>query len=225
MDSELQALHEKLDYLIEQVEAQRRRQEIWDELLQDITPAVNDMFRLATDELDEISPHVELRDIVGLVKRLLRDVRLLNDMLDKLESLVELGEDLSQLAQPAFVQLVQKLDELERKGYFAFASEGMYTLDRVVSEFDRDDVHALGDNIVTILKTVRSMTQPEVMNMVNSAVTHLESPIVEDVSLWQLLRQLRDPEVRKGLARILYAVKGIAQPAAITTETVNSERW
>jgi uncharacterized protein YjgD (DUF1641 family) len=215
MNSELQALHEKLDYLIEQVEAQRRRQEIWDELLRDITPAVNDMFRLAIDELDEISPHVELRDILGLVKRLLRDVRLLNDMLDKLESLVELGEDLSQLSQPAFVQLVQKLDEMERKGYFAFVSEGMYTLDRVVSEFDREDVHALGDNIVTILKTVRSMTQPEVMSMVNSAVMHLEGPIVEDVSMWQLLRQLRDPEVRKGLARILHAVKGIAQPAPI----------
>ncbi|MFQ3566804.1 MAG: DUF1641 domain-containing protein [Aggregatilineales bacterium] len=218
MDSELQALHEKLDYLIEQVEAQRQRQEIWDELLRDIAPAVNDMFQLAIDELDEISPHVELRDILGLVKRLLRDARLLNDMLDKLESLVELGEDLGQLSQPAFVQLVQKLDEMERKGYFAFVSEGMYTLDRVVSEFDREDVHALGDNIVTILKTVRSMTQPEVMNMVNSAVTHLEGPIAEDVSLWHLLRQLRDPEVRKGLARILYAVKGIAQPVPMTTE-------
>jgi len=211
MNSELEALHSKLDYLTEQIDAQRRRQAVLDELLRDMMPAMNGMFQIAVAELDEISPQVELHDVMHLFKRLLRNVHLLNDLLDKLESLVELGEDLSRLSQPAFAQLVQKLDEIERKGYFAFASEGLYIVDRIVTEFDRDDVHALGDNIVTILKTVRSMTQPEVMSMVNRAVTQLEDPIDDNISMWQLMRALRDPEVRKGMARMLNMMKSFAR--------------
>lgn len=209
MDSDLQALHDKLDYLVEQVDAQRQRQQVMDELLSDMSPIVNGMFQIAVDELDEIGTHVELSDVLYLFKRLLRDVHLLNDLLGRLESLVELSEDLNHLTQPAFFHLIQTLDQLERQGYFAFAREGMYVVDRVVSEFDQDDVHALGDNIVTILKTVRSMTQPEVMDTVNDVVTHLQKPVDDEVSLWRLLREVRDPEVRRGMARLLQMIKSV----------------
>ena len=210
MSDDMQALHTKLDYLTEQIDEQRRRQQVMDELIHDMTPVANGMFKIAIDELDEIGNEVELTDVMYLLKRVLRDVRLLNGMLENLESLVELGGDLSKLSQPAFVQLVNRLDELERKGYFTFAAEGALILDRIVAEFDEKDVRALGDNVVTILKTVRNMTQPEVMALANNAVARLETPIDEDISTWQLLREMRDPEVRKGMARLLHMVKGFA---------------
>lgn len=211
MNGELQSLHEKLDHLVTQVDALRQRQVALDELLHDMTPAVNGVFQMAVDELDEISPHVQLSDVLALFKRLLRDVHLLNRMLDRLEGVMELAEDLSHLSQPVFMQLTHRLDEMERKGYFAFASEGMYVVDRIVTEFDQEDVHALGDNIVTILRTVRRMTQPEVMGMVNQAMNQMEAPIDEDISLWQLVQKMRDPEVRRGLAHLMHMVKGFAQ--------------
>lgn len=210
MDRDLQTLHDKLDYLTAQFEVQRQRQQVMDDLLQDMTPAINGMFQMAVDELDEVGTAVELSDVMALFKRLLRDVRLLNGMLDKLESVVELGDDLNRLAQPTFIQLVQHLDEFERRGYFSLANEGLYIVDRIVTEFSEEDAHALGDNIVTILKTVRSMTQPEVMTMVNHAMDQLDEPLEENVSLRHLLSELRNPEVRKGLARLLHMVKGLA---------------
>ncbi len=220
MSDDLQALHTKLDYLTEQIEEQRRRQQVIDDLIHDMTPVANGMFQIAIDELDEIGNDVELTDVMYLLKRVLRDVRLLNGMLEQLESLVELANDLGRLSQPTFVQAVNKLDELERKGYFTFATQGASMLDRIVTEFDQADVQALGDNVVTILKTVRNMTQPEVMALVNNAVAGLETPVNEDISTWQLLREMRDPEVRKGMARLLHMVKGFAY----ADEALNMER-
>ena len=211
MDKDLKSLHDKLDYLTAQLDAQRQREQVLEELVQDLKPAMNGMFQVAVDELEALSPHVDFADVMLLLKRLLRDANLLAGMLAQLESLIELTEDIGHLSQPAFMQLTQKLEQMEHKGYFAFASEGAYVLDRIMTEFDRDDVHALGDNIVTILKTVRSMTQPEIMHMVNRAVTQLDEPINENVSLWQLMRELRDPEVLKGMARILHIVKSLSQ--------------
>jgi uncharacterized protein YjgD (DUF1641 family) len=87
-------------------------------------------------------------------------------------------------------------------------------LEKIVTEFDEEDVRALGDNIVTILTTVRNMTQPEVLSFANNAVTAIQ-PVepVENVSTLQLLRSLSDPQVRKGMARLLNIVKTLANDA------------
>lgn len=220
MNDDMRALHDKLDSLMAQMDQQQRRQQVIDDLVRDMTPAANGMFRIAVDELDEIGNDVELSDVMYLLKRVLRDTRLLNGMLAQLESVVELSGDLSRLTQPAFLQLVAQLDQMERKGYFSFAAESANIVDRIVTEFDEDDVRALGDNVVTILKTVRNMTQPEVMELANNAVAGLEAPIDEDISTWQLLREMRDPEVRKGMARLLHMVKGFAY----TNDSVSIDR-
>jgi len=67
-------------------------------------------------------------------------------------------------------------------------------------------VKALGDNVVLILQTVKEMTQPEVMTMMRrTAITAqgVDDSYAEPPSTIALLKQMRDPEVRRGLARTL----------------------
>ncbi|MDX1811215.1 MAG: YkgJ family cysteine cluster protein, partial [Gammaproteobacteria bacterium] len=47
---------------------------------------------------------------------------------------------------------------------------GIQMMDRIVTEFTEEDVQALSDNVVTILKTVRNMTQPDIMALANQSV-------------------------------------------------------
>ena len=54
MDKDLELLHQKLDYLTEQLEAQRQQQEGMNELMHDAVPVVNHMIKLSIDELAEI---------------------------------------------------------------------------------------------------------------------------------------------------------------------------
>jgi uncharacterized protein YjgD (DUF1641 family) len=92
----------------------------------------------------------------------------------------------------------------DQRGYVDFARSGLGIADRIVTEFSSQDVEALGDNIVLILETVKEMTQPEVMRMMRSTVHQVreESPS-EPPSLFTLARRLREPNVRRGLDRLL----------------------
>jgi len=209
---------EKLDYLTQQYEERLRRQDELNELKQDLVPIANHMIKLSIDELAEIGTDFQAEDLLFLIKRLLRDTHLLVGLLDRLESVVELADETSRIGQQVFNQAVYSLDRLEREGYFTFAQGGWRIIERIVNEFSEEDIDALGENIVTILTTVRNLTQPEIMNMTNNALNAIqdEPAPAGDVSMWALLRDLNDPKVRKGMARLMNMLKVIADQPDIS---------
>lgn len=219
MEEQLLELNQKIDTLTEQVaflaeeaRVQKVRRQELDELKNDLTPVMTQMYQLSVEQLDEIDGYVELEDMLRLVKRLMRNTRNLEQMLDQMESLMEIGQDISPLTQQAFLTVMHRLDEMERKGYFAFMQEGVTILDRVVEEYSEEDVRQLGDNIVLILNTIKEMTQPEIMTMLqNTAVAIRDDEYAHrDVSMFTILRQLNDPEVKRGLAKTLNVLKTVA---------------
>ena len=109
------------------------------------------------------------------------------------------------LGKQVFSTAVESLDKMERDGFFGFAREGWGILERIVTEFSEDDVRALGDNVVTILTTVRNMTQPEIMNIANNAIGAIQEvpPEIKTPSVLTLLRDLSNPKTRRGLARMI----------------------
>jgi uncharacterized protein YjgD (DUF1641 family) len=145
-------------------------------------------------------------------------------LLDRLEAAAELSDEVQRLGKQVFNQIVMTLDRMEREGYFTFARGGWRLLERVVTEFSEEDINALGDNIVTILKTVRNLTQPEIMNLTNQALEAIrqEPPTDANVSLWSLLKDLADPKVRKGMARLINLVRVLAdQPTPPQEMSIN----
>jgi uncharacterized protein YjgD (DUF1641 family) len=218
MDQSMVDLNQKIDelttqvaYLTEQTQIAERRRADRAELMSDLTPIANEAFRLSVEQLEEIQEYVELSDLLHLLKRVLRNGRNFEKMLNQLESLMDLVDTVGPLADEAFGKAVESLTELERKGYFTFAQGGMQIMDNVVTSFTEEDVNRFGDNVVLILNTVKDMTQPEIMNFVRNTLMVAESEIEKpvDISYTGLMRQMRDPEVRRGLAltmRVLHVV-------------------
>jgi uncharacterized protein YjgD (DUF1641 family) len=218
LDPALLELNQKIDKLATQVEflteealRQKRRQQEWDDLKNDLLPIGNDIFRLSVEQLEELQHHVQLEDLTRLFKRLLRNTRNLEQMLDQLESLMELWQDLSPLSKDAFLKSMNSLAEMERKGYFIFLQGGLDMLDRVVTSFTEEDVRQLGENIVLILQTVKEMTQPEIMAMLRRTAMVVKEEEAVDTSFMSIIRQLNDPAVRKGLAKTLQVLKSVAE--------------
>jgi negative regulator of replication initiation len=214
MDQSIVELNQKLDlltaqvqYLAEQAHLAERQRQDRAELMRDLTPVVNDVFRITTEQLEEVQEYVDLNDLLRLLKRLLRNGRNFEAMLDQLESFMDLLQTVGPLTDSAFSQAVEQLAIAERKGYFVFAKGGL----RIV------------DNIVLILQTIKSMTQPEIMNFVKNtvAVVEQETQAPVDISYGALLGQMRDPNVRRGLAltmRVLHTIgtqttEPVTQPA------------
>ncbi len=222
--TDIESIHKKLDYLTEYVEAQQKRQQEFDELKQDVIPIANHMIKLSIDELAEIGTEFQVEDLFYLLKRLLRNTGLLMRLVDMLEAGMDLTEELKPIGLQAFSDMVETLDRLEREGYFTFMREGWGIIERIVQEFNEDDVRALGDNIVAILTTVRSMTQPEILSLADQAISAIQPSAAEEenVSTLALLRELSDPKVRRGMSRMLNLLKALAdQP---TNQTPNDER-
>lgn len=132
------------------------------------------------------------------------------------EMIAELLGELAHVAGPAMQLVGERLAELEERGWFEFAGHGAGIMEKVVEAFDGDDLDALGDNVVTILETVRSMTQPEVMVLVGRATTDLRASVDDAApapSLPRLLGELRDPEVKRGFERLLVVLRSMGAGA------------
>ncbi len=206
-EQRLEEIERKLDLIVSQLAEMQSRQRVADELKQDLNLIGKDVFSSLVHELKDITPYVDGEDFVLLAKKLLRNIRKLNTVFDQLESLHMLIEDLSPVVKEFIMSLVQKLDELERKGYKDFLQEGVKIVDTVVTNFTPDDVRLLRENVTSILLTVRTLTQPQMLSTVDHALGFFEKMdihVEEKPSLFTILKELQDPEVRRG---ILFALK------------------
>jgi uncharacterized protein YjgD (DUF1641 family) len=123
----------------------------------------------------------------------------------------DLAADLNPIASQGMGSITKAMTEAERRGYLEFARSGAGVVDRIVTSFTEDDIEALGDNVVLILETVKEMTQPELMQMMRSTLHSVQETeeSVDPPNLLALLRQLREPEVRRGLARMISLLRGV----------------
>lgn len=216
-DKDIQAqiddINRKLDVILEEVDLQRRHRHEMEDLKDDLMRVGKDLFQKAVVELDGMHDQLRTVDVLHLGKKLLRNVDTITTVVEQLESLKDFLEDASPLARESFIALMNRLDEFDRKGYFRFMKELGKVVDNVVTSFTAEDVKNLGDNIVTILNTVKSVTQPHMLHAVNNALNvyqKLDMKVEDDVSLLALLREVNSPEARKGMAFTIRFLKSMA---------------
>ena len=209
------ALGSQVEYLRETAYDNRRRQREWDELREDLTPVIGDLYNVTVEQLEEIQAYVQLEDVLNLMKRLARNTRTFNQLLDQVESANDFIKDFAPLTNDMVEQAILLMADMEQKGYFGFVRQSQYVMDQIVTSFSEDDVRQLGDNVVLILNTVKALTQPEMMGLVNNLTQGFheieEHPEELPTSMFGLLREMRDPEVRRGLAVTMEVLKRISK--------------
>ncbi len=215
IEKQIQEINEKLDFLTSVMRNYERRQRELQELKEDLTRIGKDVFQVATEELDEVAHHFDSSDILYLLKKLLRNTRNIIGVMDQLESAADFFKDAAPLTKDMFDELLETLAEFEKKGYFEFLKEAIKIFDTIVTSFSPEDVRELRENIASILLTVKNMTQPEMLGMMNNAVSfyrYLNVPIEGDISYWSLLKELRKPEMKRGIAFVIQFMKNMANP-------------
>ena len=221
LDQRLDLLTEQVGAIAEELRRQRESREQWSELVSDLTPVTKGVMDVATRELEDLSEDVSLEDAVRFLKTTARELPRLQALMAQLDSMSQLVSEVMPLVGPGMGKLTDVLQQLDEKGYFMFAQGGMEIADKVVTSFDHDDVVALGDNVVLILNTVKEMTQPEVMGMLKRTfvtVQEVEEAHVEPPSMFALIREMRDPQTRRGLSRVVSMLRtvGAEQPESST---------
>lgn len=131
----------------------------------------------------------------------------------ELEPLRDLAAELGVLSGPVVESVTARVTDWDERGYLGFARSSARVVDRIMASFEEADVEALGDNVVLMLETLRDLTQPEVLRLLRQtagSVSHLEADVEgPPPSTLALVRQLRDPEVRRGLGRMLDVLRNV----------------
>ena len=170
-NKELQAqvaeLNQKVDLLLEYVNQQRLKSNQVDDLLEDLSIVGKDAYDSAVAELDKRMVEIDPDQVKCLGLRLLRNIGNISKFLETFESISDLIKDVSPIANEVIIDFTKKLHELDEKGYFEFFSEAGKIFDNIITHYSPEDVRNLADNIVIIMETVKSVTQPEMMQALN----------------------------------------------------------
>ncbi len=213
VQKQINAINHKLDIVLEEITIQKQKRQEVEDLVTDLSIIGKDMFRASVDELDHAGVELDSEALKSLFFRLLRNVGTLNDMLEMMESAADLAKDAAPIIHQMGLQGINQMHELEKKGYFEFLKELFKIVDNIVTHFSKEDVRLLAENIVTILETIKNLTQPEMLDAMNNAVSiynKIETRDIKEYSLWKAFKEMRSPEMRKGIGFMITFLKNIA---------------
>ncbi|MBT4033954.1 MAG: DUF1641 domain-containing protein [Candidatus Marinimicrobia bacterium] len=213
ISGQLAEIQATLDGITAELALVKQQRQEMEDLKDDLTRVAKDLFAGAIEEFEDIAPFVRTGDFLHLVKLILRNTNNITEVISKLESALDFFEDFKPIGKELFGDTLDGLDKLDRAKYFEFASEAIHISDNVVEHFSGEDVKLLADNIVPILETLKSITQPQMMGAIKNGITIFDKMNVDDiqeVSIWKAMRELNTPEMKRGLGFIIAFLKNIS---------------
>lgn len=211
LQAQINQLNQKMDIVLDIVTRQQQKAESVEDLLSDLQIVGKDMYDTAVVELENQQVEIDVEEIKTLGIRLLHNIENLGMVLSLFESMVDFTKDAGPLVRESIIDMTSRLHEFEQKGYFEFFAEAGKVIDNVVSAFSKDDVAQLADNIVTILNTVKNLTQPEMMHAMDNALKAYNSiENVPEYSVFKLMREINQPEMKKAMGFMITFMKNIS---------------
>lgn len=214
VQQQINEINQKLDLLLGYMNEQRLKSETIEDLVSDVSIISKDAFTSVVYELDKQGMEINVDDIKTLVYKLIRNVNNFSQVMDMFESVTDLLKDAGPIVNEVGIDFTNKLHEFEQKGYFDFFAELTKIMDNIVTSYSPEEVKALADNVVTILDTVKNLTQPDMLNAINNAVSifkNLDTNNVQEYSLWKAFREMNTPEMKRGLGFIMTFMKNLSQ--------------
>ena len=211
---QIDEINQKLDLVLHYVNQQRLKSEAIENLVTDVSIIGRDIFHGAVNELDNQNIELDIDEIKMLIFKLIKNVGNFVTVLSAFESLNDFLKDAGPVANEIMIDVIKKMYEFEKKGYFEFIKELMHVFDNIITNYSGEDVRLLSDNIVTIMDTIKNMTQPEMLGAMNNAVNiykNLNPDDVEEYSMWKAFREMRTPEMKRGIGFIMLFLKNLSK--------------
>jgi len=214
IQAQIDAINRKLDLILEEMHAQRESRQSLEDLADDLSIIGKDVFKNTVIQLDKAGVEVDTEALSGIGLKLLRNINNINEFLEMLESINDFMKDAGPIVHQVGLDAINKMHELERKGYIDFFRELSKSLDNIVKHFSAEDVKALSDNVVFILETVKNLTQPDMLKAINNALAiykNLDMDNVEEYSIWKAMMEMRKPEMKKGIGFMITFLKKLSE--------------
>ena len=206
-------LNQKVDTILEYVNQQRLKSQAIDDLVADASIIGKDAYDSTVKALDEHEVVLDPDQLRELGIRAAQNICNFNTLLDTMGSVMDLLKDVGPIANEVIIDGTKKLNEFEQKGYFEFMKEFGAIIDNVVTHYSINDVRMLADNVVTILDTVKNLTQPDMLKSIDTAVkvfANMETDNVPEYSIFRVMREINKPEMKKAWGFLFTFLKNMS---------------
>jgi len=214
MQLQIDEINKKLDLVLTELSHQKKQRAEITDLKDDLMRVGTDVYNSSINELEEFSENLEMKDVVHLLKKLVRNVNNLTAAFEQMESARDFIADFSTITKDLFDSTMYKLEELENKGYFEFIARSQKITDKCVSSFSSLEIDNTIESIPTIIRLANKLTDPETMAALEKVLTVVDEinfDTTEKFSTFKLIKNANDPEVKKGIGILLRMFKGIVQ--------------
>jgi len=219
LQKQIDDINVKLDAILECATAQKLRSARLDDLMEDVNIITKDAFRTTVEELEMQGVELNWDDLKFLGFKLMKNVGKFTFVMDTFESLYDLMQDLGPVANEVIIDMIRKMHEFEQKGYFEFFAEISRAMDNIITHYSGEDVKLLADNVVTIMDTLKNITQPEMLQAMNNAVNVFQKLELDDIpeySIWKAMREMRSPEMKKGIGFMISFLKNLSNENVVS---------
>lgn len=218
LEQRIEALDKKMDLILEYVHHQKMNSNMVEDLIGDLSIIGKDAYDSTVRELDNRQVVLEPAELTSLAVSFLRNIGNINTVLETLEMAVDLGKEVGPIANEVIIDFTKQMNVFEQKGYFSFIKEFGPVIDNIVTGFSPEDLRELSNNIVSILNTVKDITQPEVLGTMQNAIkafNSMETESVPSYSVWKLMKELNSPEMKKALGYGITFMKNVSKDVQI----------
>ena len=213
IQTQINELNQKVDLILDYVNQQRLKSDAVEDLISDFSIIGKDVYDSTVEELDDRGIEIDPDELRNLGVSMLRNIKSFNNVLSLFESANDFVKDAGPIANEMIIDLTKKFHEFEEKGYFEFFAEAANIMDNIVTHFSKEDVKMLADNVVVIMETVKSITQPDLLKSVDNAIKvygSLEMDNVPEYSIWKMMREMNKPEMKRALGFMVTFMKNLS---------------
>ena len=213
IQEQLTELRQKMDLILEYVSVQNQKREEIDDFVEDAGIIIKDVVKQTSVILEKSQVELDHVDLPSMLIRLLQNLGTFQEMFEMMESASDFMKDVTPILHQAGLDAVNKMNDLDSKGYFEYIRELGNFVDKWIQVFTKDDLVRLQGNLENIAGIVRNLSDPELMKGMNNMTLAIAKvkpdDKLDDKSLFGLFKQLNSPEVRKSLSYALRLVKAM----------------
>lgn len=203
---------QRLDHLESRIDPLTAFAKAAGELREELAPRVNEGVQALITELADVEADFRVEDLVFLVKKLMRNTRNLNFVLDQMKNLIDFALTAEPLLKSSVPQVIVFLDELEQRGVLRLLGTGMGVLKKIGAAYSAEEMQQIGEGLVRLIGILKKLTAPAALDLLDRAA---EVPARVDLSrsrpigMFGMLGAMGDREVQQGLGVLMELTKGL----------------
>lgn len=137
---------------------------------------------------------------------------MLQSLLAERAKKVELWDEFAPIAKLALNSGADSLQSWEDKGYFAFLKGIGEVIEQVMGNYSAEDLGQLAKSIVSILDTIKTLTQDDVMRIAGEAAEAIHDiDQTKPAGLRTIVTATRDEDIRRGMGMLMELLRHIGK--------------